>query len=67
MKYNHVLLQFPLMFDKLMDKKSIIVGWFKIIDESNLMVIRGTIDKLPFYVYLVYLLIGDFPFHAFCY
>jgi hypothetical protein len=55
------------MFDKLMDKKSIIVGWFKIIDESNLMVIRGTIDKLPFSIYLVYLLIGDFPFHAFCY
>lgn len=67
MKYNHVLLQFPLMFDKLMDKKSIIVGWFKIIDESNLMVIRGTIDKLPFSIYLVYLLIEDFPFHAFCY
>jgi hypothetical protein len=55
------------MFHKLMDKKIVIVGWFKIIDEGNLMATRGVIDKFLISVSLFYLLIGDFPFHAFCY
>ncbi len=50
-----------------MDKKIVIVGWFKIIDEGNLMATRGVIDKFLISVSLFYLLIGDFPFHAFCY
>jgi hypothetical protein len=50
-----------------MDKRNVIVGQFIIIDEGNLMATRGIINKFLLYVSLLYLLLGDFPFHVFCY